>query len=83
MIREAATQDFLAEAGVIPLTITYEDLVQDHAGTIRAILQFLGVPEGSVEIKLPHFERLADEVSEEWVQRFRQEKQRGRVRPGW
>lgn len=31
----------------------------------------------------PHFIRLADQLSEEWVQRFREERQQGWQNRGW
>jgi len=77
-LREAAIQEFLTEGGIVPLTIVYEDFIADYAGTVQRVLDFLGVcPPKPFKIAPPGYEKLADEVSETWVQRFRHECQQG------
>jgi trehalose 2-sulfotransferase len=48
------------------------------------VLDFLAIhsPE-RVKIAPPRYEKLADEVSEAWVQRFRRECQQGWKNIGW
>ncbi|WP_102126614.1 Stf0 family sulfotransferase [Deinococcus planocerae] len=75
-LREAATEEFFAEGGVLPLTLVYEDFIRDYEGTVRAVLAYLDLPT-DVSIAPPAFERLADGLTEEWVQRFREERQAG------
>ena len=49
-----------------------------YAGTVQRVLDFLGVcPPKPFKIAPPGYEKLADEVSETWVQRFRHECQQG------
>jgi len=71
---DAAWERFFAEAGVEPATIVYEDFSADPAAGTRALLGRLGVesdvPDG------PRTERQADERSEEWVRRYRAERDR-------
>ncbi|MBB3112747.1 LPS sulfotransferase NodH [Paenibacillus phyllosphaerae] len=74
---EAAIEDFLTESGIVPLTIVYEDFIQDYEGTVRKALAYLGLQGDQVRIAPPAFDRLADEVAEQWVQRFREERQQG------
>lgn len=74
---DAAIEDFLTESGIVPLTIVYEDFIQDYEGTVRKVLEYLEIPTYHVRVAPPALERLADDVSEEWVQRYRQERQKG------
>ncbi|REE69543.1 LPS sulfotransferase NodH [Paenibacillus taihuensis] len=73
---EAAMEDFFTESNMMPLTIVYEDFIQDYEGTVRNVLEFLEVPSEHVSIAPPAFDKLADDVAEQWVQRFREESQR-------
>ena len=74
-MREAAIQEFFAEGSIIPLTIVYEDFILSYELTIRNILRYLEIPVRDVSIPSPLLQKLADEISEEWVQRFRKERQ--------
>lgn len=73
---EAAIEDFLSESGIVPLTIVYEDFIQDYEGTVMKVLAFLDVQTDGVTVSPPFFDPIADEISEQWVQRFREECQR-------
>jgi LPS sulfotransferase NodH len=82
-MREAGIQEFFSEGGISPLTITYEDFVQEYEGTIRMILDYLDLETKSVTIAPPAQTQLADDISEEWAQRFREERQNGWTNRGW
>ncbi len=82
-LREAGIQAFFTEAGIQPLTIVYEDFIADYHGTVKCVLAFLGFEDQEVEIPKPTLSKLADELSEEWVQRFRHERQKGWEHRGW
>lgn len=82
-MREAGIQEFFSEARIIPLTIVYEDFIQAYENTIKRILDFLGLNSDEAPISQPYFEQLADEISEEWVQRFREDRQRDWSNRGW
>ncbi|MGC9523460.1 MAG: Stf0 family sulfotransferase [Anaerolineae bacterium] len=82
VMREAGIQAFLAEAGIVPLTVVYEDFVADYAGTIRQVLAYLDL-DTAIAIPPPAFERLSDAVAEAWVQRYREERQAGWTYRGW
>lgn len=75
LMREAAIEDFLTESGIIPLTIVYEDFIQDYESTVMKALQFLNIPSDCVSVAPPALDKLADDVAEEWVQRFRRDSQ--------
>lgn len=76
-LREAATQDFLKAGGLIPLTLVYEDLIADPEGTIRKVITYLGIADQPFTFSPPSLKKMADELTEEWVERFRKEVQGG------
>jgi len=82
-MREAGIQEFFTEGGIIPLNIFYEDFIQNYEGTIRTILDYLELDSRSISIAPPTLTKLADAVSEEWTQRFREERQNGWTNRGW
>lgn len=73
---EAAMEQFFSEEGIVPMTIVYEDFILDYEGTVMKVLEFLNVPLENVKVSPPSLDRLADDVSEQWVQRFREERQK-------
>jgi LPS sulfotransferase NodH len=68
-----AWRDWFEERGVEPLEITYEAFAEAPAPTVCAVLEHVGVPSEGVEIPEPPMRRQADERSQEWVDRFREE----------
>ena len=82
-MREAGIQEFFSEGDIVPLTIVYEDFIQEYEKTVRMILAFIGLDTIHLEIPPPSLSRTADDISEEWVQRFREELQEGWSHRGW
>ena len=82
-LREAGIQEFFAEAGIVPLTVVYEDFSADYAGTLRRVLDFLDLDAANAPIPPPPLAPTADAVNEAWVQRFREERQEGWENRGW
>ncbi|RPJ28388.1 MAG: hypothetical protein EHM33_04700 [Chloroflexi bacterium] len=82
-MREAGIQELFSEGNIAPLTIVYEDFIQEYEKTVRKVLKFLELDTIKVEIPPPHFVPTADALSEEWVQRFREERQKGWKNRGW
>jgi len=84
LLREAAWQEYFLQWQVTPLTLVYEDFIEDQAGTVRRIVDFLGIQDSYV---LPAaaitLVKQADQVSEDWVQRYREEKQRSWTQRAW
>lgn len=77
-MREAAIQEFFDEGSIVPLTIVYEDFILSYQQTIKNILKYLELSDvENISIPSPPLEKLADKISEEWVQRFRRESQQG------
>ena len=76
-MREAAIQEFFSEGSIVPFTIVYEDFILNYPETIRNILSYLELPDvRDISIPPPPLQKLADKMSEEWVQRFRKERQK-------
>jgi len=82
-MREAGIQEFFAEGGITPATVVYEDFIQDYEGTVRALLDDLELDSRTATIAPPALTPLADDVSEAWVRRFREECQSGWTHRGW
>lgn len=82
-MREAGIQEFFSEAGIVPMTIFYEDFIQEYEKTIRKVLNYLDLGSEAIDIPAPYYDKLADDISEEWVQRFREERQEGWQNCGW
>jgi trehalose 2-sulfotransferase len=74
-MREAAIQEFFAQGRIVPLTVAYEDFVSKYEETVFEILGWLGLDIATATVAPPAYEQLSDAVSEEWVQRFRRDKQ--------
>jgi LPS sulfotransferase NodH len=76
----AAWRDWFAE-GIQPHPVRYEDLDADPAGVTREILGYLGLePTVGYEVTAPN-RRLADELTEEWVGRYRASARSGSAGP--
>jgi len=75
-IRESKIQAFLEEGNSSSLTIVYEDFMDDYGETIKQIGEYVGVDIDDTSISLPHFSKLADEISDDWTERFRIELQK-------
>jgi len=82
-MREAGIQEFFSEGNIVPLTIVYEDFIQEYEKTVRKVLEFLKLDTINIKIPYPSLTPTADDISEEWVQRFREELQKGWENRGW
>jgi LPS sulfotransferase NodH len=66
---EARWDAVFAARGVAPLRLTTEALVADPAGTVRAVLAHVGVPDRPIAAVPTHPQ--ADAISAGWIARFR------------
>jgi len=72
---EANWQDYFTTAQVSPLTILYEDFVINYDETVRCVFRYLGLDEHSKDTwKKPRMIKQADDLSEQWVEKFYTEK---------
>ncbi|MEL6668585.1 MAG: Stf0 family sulfotransferase [Bacteroidota bacterium] len=75
MLREAATQAYFEQNQIVPLTLVYEDMIQDFQGAVAFILHALG-EEGMVTGQaVPELKKTASPKSEIWVERLRNDLQ--------
>ena len=76
--------EYFLPAGVVPLVAVYEDFIQSYEETIVRVLEFLDIrppldlPPGPVGL-----EQQADELSDEWVGRYRVAKEAGSRAVQW
>ena len=82
-MREAGIQELFSEGGIVPLNIFYEDFAQQYERTVRTVLEYLEIDPKTVTIPAPSLAKTADAISEEWVQRFRTERQQAWTNYGW
>jgi len=65
---------WFADQGLSPLRITYDGLSAEPIGTLRTVLEHLGLdPEAARGVE-PGTARLADQTTREWLARFRAER---------
>jgi len=82
-IRESKIQAFLKEGNSTALTIVYEDFISDYNGTIKRIGKYIGEDVEDADIESPYFSKLADDISDEWTERFRIELQKDWANKIW
>ena len=79
MVRsEAEWEEYFTAAGIKPLTVVYEDFVEEYDETLWRVLRYLGV-DGQTKgdwSRAKWMRKQADEESERLVQRYYEEKQR-------
>jgi trehalose 2-sulfotransferase len=68
---DAQWRQYFQEHGISPLALTHEDVVRDLDGTVRRILQFLGIPCENLALPPPALRQQADSRSREWEARYR------------
>ena len=67
---DASWRAFFRANHVEPMTVFYEDLVADYPGTIRQVMDHLGLQGGFRELPQPGFRRQADGLNDRWTDRF-------------
>lgn len=76
-MREAAAQEFFTRGNITPFTVVYEDFIANRESTLKALLEFLQLPvPDDLGLSKPSLVKLADDLSEAWVRRYREEKQK-------
>ncbi len=63
---------YFQEQRIEPLQLTYERLVSDYEGSVRAVLELVDVDIDVVPP--PQLERLSNHVNHEWIERFTEER---------
>ena len=84
VIRAAVWPEYFPSNRIKPKVMVYEDFVQSLHETLVEILRFLDIDfSANLETPAPNYGRLIDDISEEWLMRFRREKQSGWWRQFW
>lgn len=77
VLQDASWQKFFTDAGIEPLVITYEDLMQSLEGALMRLFSQLGIdlpPE--TKLHSPRLKRQSDGLTEQWLEKYLQEKKR-------
>lgn len=72
----AAWEAWFASVGIWPHQVSYEELNADMAGVTLGILDFLGLDVPDERVIAPRHERQADQLSAQWIERYRLESAR-------
>ena len=68
---EGSWELYFAHHSISPLPIVYEDFVESVEQTVLRVMDHIGIDRpGGFQLKPPTIERQADELSDEWVERF-------------
>lgn len=70
---DARWEDWFHATGREPIRVIYEDFAQSRAATIGRVLDDLGIDPREPENEKGPMKRQADDLSKDWVQRFREE----------
>lgn len=81
-MEECAHQEILSLLDVTPFTLVYEDYIQDMEGTVQKIIEFLGIEE-PYTFQKSQLHKMADSLTQEWTERYRQELQDGWTNRRW
>ena len=71
--QDQAWAAWFAAEGISPLTIEYSELAANPVAPLQAVLARLGLDPAAADGIAPHVDRLADDLSSQWIARFRQE----------
>lgn len=75
VLRECTIEEYLSTHQIQPLTLVYEDFIQDFEQTIKVVLSYLEIDFDEEAIPNMGLKKTANAHSEQWVQRFRSELQ--------
>lgn len=70
---DARWEDWFHLTGREPVRVIYEDFAQSRAATVGRVLDELGIDPPEPEHEQGPMKRQADDLSKDWVQRFREE----------
>lgn len=77
ILMDCAQQRFFDQHGIKPMTIVYEDFIQDLQGTINQFLDYLEIEDINQDINIPDLKKTRTDRSEIWVERFANDLQTG------
>jgi LPS sulfotransferase NodH len=77
LLRQAETEDaaidrFCAESGQDVFHVIYEEFAPRYAESVAEILHWMGIAPGKLSLPRPRTVKLADDRTDEWVDRFKE-----------
>jgi trehalose 2-sulfotransferase len=76
LANDESWRSYFAANQIVPFTLTYEDLIEGYEKSTKAILEYFKIPgRESISIEKPAVHKMADSLSEEWVQEYLRIKQ--------
>jgi LPS sulfotransferase NodH len=76
LANDESWRSYFAANEIAPFTLTYEDLVEGYEKSTKSILEYFKIPgRESITIEKPVAHRMADSLTEEWVQEYLRIKQ--------
>ncbi|MEM8523802.1 MAG: Stf0 family sulfotransferase [Bacteroidota bacterium] len=76
VLRDIAAQDYLDRHGVTAMTVVHEDLITHPKSVLKRVLEYLEIDFDLQQMPAFHYQQTANEINEEWVQRFREDMQK-------
>jgi LPS sulfotransferase NodH len=70
---DAAIAEWLTEAGLSPYRVVYEEYAPRYSEATAEILDWMGIAHPPLHLPDPRTVRLADDRTDEWVARFRED----------
>jgi len=83
VLRDIAAQDYLDQHGLAALTIAYEELIAHPKVVLKRVLNHLAIDLNFQLMPTFHYQQTANEINEDWVQRFRRDLQEGFEQKVW
>lgn len=67
---EVSWQRWIDDNDINVLSVIYEDLIEDIEGALTTVSNYIGIDEGKARAEMPDMKRMADEITEDWVERY-------------
>ena len=78
VLKETSWQEYFADGSIVPCVVVYEDFIRGYEETVVRVLDFLNIPvPNDLDLTAPRLQKQADELSGDWVERYRDLKQSG------
>ncbi|MGH2979889.1 MAG: Stf0 family sulfotransferase [Solirubrobacterales bacterium] len=78
---EAAWDELFDQAGIAPVTLTFDEIADDLPDAVQRVLSFLDVDSRGIAPVLPGMRRQADLSSLEWLRRYMEEREQRHAQP--
>ena len=83
VVREVDMQEFFDYNQIAPLTIIYEESINQPEQSVKNVFDYLGLKAPDLSGMKDTYQRTSDAISEEWVSKFRKKLQKKWDRVIW